>query len=60
MIPYLINTDKIFVALAVNQGVYSRSGKFDGNLFPILTVQEMVKLIRPPGLWLNLQVNLEL
>eukprot|EP00261_Vitis_vinifera_P031590 XP_019072833.1 PREDICTED: glycerophosphodiester phosphodiesterase GDPDL4 isoform X2 [Vitis vinifera] len=41
--------------VALNQGVYSRSGRFDGNLFPILTVQEMVKLIRPPGLWLNLQ-----
>nr|CAN61355.1 hypothetical protein VITISV_027762 [Vitis vinifera] len=41
--------------VALNQGVYSRSGKFDGNLFPILTVQEMVKLTRPPGLWLNLQ-----
>ncbi|KAL6315116.1 hypothetical protein AAG906_035324 [Vitis piasezkii] len=41
--------------VSLNQGVYSRSGKFDGNLFPILTVQEMVKLTRPPGLWLNLQ-----
>ncbi|XP_034678064.1 glycerophosphodiester phosphodiesterase GDPDL4 isoform X2 [Vitis riparia] len=41
--------------VALNQGVYSRSNRFDGNLFPILTVQEMVKLTRPPGLWLNVQ-----
>ena len=56
----LINTDKLFAALIVNQGVYSRSSRFDGNLFQILTVQEMVKQLSPPGLWLNIQVNLEL
>ncbi|KAL6315143.1 hypothetical protein AAG906_035351 [Vitis piasezkii] len=41
--------------VSLNQGVYSRSNRFDGNLFPILTVQEMFKLTRPPGLWLNIQ-----
>ncbi|XP_062077296.1 glycerophosphodiester phosphodiesterase GDPDL3-like [Humulus lupulus] len=38
----------------VQQGVYSRTNKFDGNLFQILTVDDMTQL-KPPGLWLNIQ-----
>ncbi|CAL5405434.1 unnamed protein product [Camellia sinensis] len=38
---------------AVTQGIYSRPDKFDG--YQILTVQNMVKQMSPPGLWLNIQ-----
>ncbi|KAL1332800.1 hypothetical protein HN51_061574 [Arachis hypogaea] len=37
------------------QGVYSRTNDFDGNLFSILTVDELVKETKPPALWLNIQ-----
>ncbi|KAE9614758.1 hypothetical protein Lal_00036040 [Lupinus albus] len=39
------------------QGVYSRTSSFDGNHFRILTVEDVVKLVKPPspGLWLNVQ-----
>ncbi|OAY55187.1 glycerophosphodiester phosphodiesterase GDPDL3 [Manihot esculenta] len=36
------------------QGVYSRTPRFDGNLFPIQTV-ENVTALKPPGMWLNVQ-----
>ncbi|XP_048129891.1 glycerophosphodiester phosphodiesterase GDPDL3 [Rhodamnia argentea] len=41
----------------VIQGVYSRTSKFDGNLFPIFTVQDVVSQLkpRPRALWLNIQ-----
>ncbi|KAF4381220.1 hypothetical protein CsatB_014757 [Cannabis sativa] len=39
----------------IRQGVYSRTNKFDGNLFSILTVDEMAKQLKPRGLWLNIQ-----
>ncbi|KAH0987312.1 hypothetical protein GBA52_014489 [Prunus armeniaca] len=38
----------------VTQGVYSRTNKFDGNLYPILVVEDVAQL-KPPGLWLNVQ-----
>ncbi|KDO62176.1 hypothetical protein CISIN_1g003550mg [Citrus sinensis] len=41
--------------IILNQGVYSRTDKFDGNGFQILTVQDMARQIKPPGLWLNIQ-----
>ncbi|KAL7217130.1 hypothetical protein ACSBR1_028943 [Camellia fascicularis] len=37
----------------LTQGIYSRPDRLDG--YPILTVQDMVKQLRPPGLWLNIQ-----
>ncbi|KAK7276905.1 hypothetical protein RIF29_18053 [Crotalaria pallida] len=39
------------------QGVYSRTSSFDGNHFRLLTVEDVVKLVKPPspGLWLNVQ-----
>lgn len=39
------------------QGVYSRTNKFDGNKLPILSVEQVTKLIKLPstGLWLNVQ-----
>ncbi|KAF5479009.1 hypothetical protein F2P56_005521 [Juglans regia] len=39
----------------LNQGVYSRTNKFDGNGFQILTVQNLTATMKPPGLWLNIQ-----
>lgn len=45
-----------FVILTVRQGIYSRTNKFDGNLFQILTVDDVAKQLKPPGLWLNIQV----
>lgn len=39
----------------VTQGIYSRATKFDGNFFPILTVQDVVSQVKPPALWLNIQ-----
>ncbi|XP_054819092.1 glycerophosphodiester phosphodiesterase GDPDL3-like [Prosopis cineraria] len=37
------------------QGVMSRTQRFDGIGFSILTVQDMVKQVSPPSLWLNIQ-----
>ncbi|XP_004294052.1 PREDICTED: glycerophosphodiester phosphodiesterase GDPDL3-like [Fragaria vesca subsp. vesca] len=42
----------------VTQGVYSRSNKFDGNMYPILTVEDVAMQFRPPGLWLNIENNI--
>ncbi|GMJ15973.1 Glycerophosphodiester phosphodiesterase (GDPD) like 3, MUTANT ROOT HAIR 5 [Hibiscus trionum] len=39
----------------LNQGVYSRTNKFDGNNYPIMTVQNTYTQLNPPGFWLNIQ-----
>ncbi|KAF3453367.1 hypothetical protein FNV43_RR03807 [Rhamnella rubrinervis] len=39
----------------VTQGIYSRTNKFDGNFYQILTVDDVAKQLKPPGLWLNVQ-----
>ncbi|XP_010252665.1 PREDICTED: glycerophosphodiester phosphodiesterase GDPDL3-like [Nelumbo nucifera] len=39
----------------LTQGIYSRANKFDGNMFKILTVEDVAKQLKPPGLWLNIQ-----
>ncbi|MBA0567455.1 hypothetical protein Golob_012191, partial [Gossypium lobatum] len=39
----------------LNQGVYSRTNKFDGNNYPIMTVQETYAQLNPPRFWLNIQ-----
>ncbi|EEF33338.1 glycerophosphoryl diester phosphodiesterase, putative [Ricinus communis] len=41
-------------SVVLTQGVYSRSNKFDGNLFPIQTVENVTGL-KPPSIWLNIQ-----
>ncbi|KAK9080688.1 hypothetical protein SSX86_000446 [Deinandra increscens subsp. villosa] len=38
----------------LTQGILSRSPVFDGSL-AILTVQDVVGQVKPPGLWLNIQ-----
>ncbi|XP_021811089.1 glycerophosphodiester phosphodiesterase GDPDL3-like [Prunus avium] len=41
--------------VVVTQGIYSRTNKFDGNLYPILTVEGVAMQFKPQGLWLNVQ-----
>ncbi|KAI4306168.1 hypothetical protein L6164_029469 [Bauhinia variegata] len=41
--------------VVLTQGVYSRTNKFDGSLFTILTVEDVASQIKPPHLWLNIQ-----
>ncbi|KAL5737515.1 hypothetical protein ACOSP7_030276 [Xanthoceras sorbifolium] len=53
-IDYTIND---LANVCLTQGVYSRTNKFDGNAFPILTVEDVFGQLRPPGLWLNIQHN---
>ncbi|XP_062107134.1 glycerophosphodiester phosphodiesterase GDPDL3-like [Humulus lupulus] len=48
-------TLKELATVSISQGIYSRSPRFDGNLFQILTVDEMAKQLKPPGIWLNIQ-----
>ncbi|CAN6557751.1 unnamed protein product [Malus baccata var. baccata] len=43
------------VNVSVTQGIYSRSNRFDGNLYPILLVEDVATQFKPPGLWLNIQ-----
>ncbi|XP_049398595.1 glycerophosphodiester phosphodiesterase GDPDL4-like isoform X1 [Solanum stenotomum] len=52
------STDYNFKDLApvtLKQGVYSRTSRFDGTQQSILTVQDVVNQVKPPGLWLNIQ-----
>ncbi|KAG2682476.1 hypothetical protein I3760_11G193000 [Carya illinoinensis] len=53
------SVDFTFSELVTNviltQGVYSRSNKFDGSGYQILTVQNLTAAMKPPGLWLNIQ-----
>ncbi|KAK0600198.1 hypothetical protein LWI29_012674 [Acer saccharum] len=51
-IDYTIND---LANVILTQGVYSRTNKFDGNVFPILTVEDMFRQVKPPGVWLNIQ-----
>ncbi|KAK4398585.1 Glycerophosphodiester phosphodiesterase GDPDL3 [Sesamum angolense] len=40
--------------VSMNQGIYTRVPHFNGNNLPILTVDDVVRLTKPPGLWLNI------
>lgn len=42
---------------AVIQAIYSRSNAFDSNNYVILAVEDVVTNFKPPGLWLNIQVQ---
>ncbi|KAF5199105.1 Glycerophosphodiester phosphodiesterase [Thalictrum thalictroides] len=37
------------------QAIFSRTPRFDDNLFPILTVEVVAQQFKPQGLWLNIQ-----
>ncbi|PPD79074.1 hypothetical protein GOBAR_DD23985 [Gossypium barbadense] len=39
----------------LSQGIYSRTNKFDGNNYPIMTVQDTYTQLKPLGFWLNIQ-----
>uniref|UniRef100_A0A5B6Z4K6 glycerophosphodiester phosphodiesterase n=1 Tax=Davidia involucrata TaxID=16924 RepID=A0A5B6Z4K6_DAVIN len=41
--------------VSLTQGIYSRSNDFDGNRFPILTVQDVAMQLGSGELWLNIQ-----
>ncbi|CAI9787794.1 unnamed protein product [Fraxinus pennsylvanica] len=41
--------------LNLKQSIYSRAPNFDGTPQPILTVEDVVNLTKPAGLWLNVQ-----
>ncbi|XP_040998035.1 glycerophosphodiester phosphodiesterase GDPDL3-like [Juglans microcarpa x Juglans regia] len=43
--------------VSLNQGVYSRTNRFDSHGFAIITVDHLAKTIKPPGLWLNVQYD---
>ncbi|KAK7276906.1 hypothetical protein RIF29_18054 [Crotalaria pallida] len=44
-------------SVSLVQAVYSRTNLFDGNQLQILTVDDLVQGITPPGLWLNVQYD---
>ncbi|XVE50758.1 hypothetical protein DITRI_Ditri01bG0189000 [Diplodiscus trichospermus] len=48
-------TLKDLAKVILTQGVYSRTNKFDGNNYPIMTVQDTYTQVNPPGFWLNIQ-----
>ncbi|KAG6592070.1 Glycerophosphodiester phosphodiesterase GDPDL4, partial [Cucurbita argyrosperma subsp. sororia] len=41
--------------VSLTQGIFSRTNKFDGNRFVILTPEDVVNQFKPPGFWLNVQ-----
>ncbi|KAG2682454.1 hypothetical protein I3760_11G192500 [Carya illinoinensis] len=43
--------------VALTQGVYSRSPRFDNHGFAIITVDHLATQVQPPGLWLNIQYD---
>jgi len=48
-------TIKDLANVSLTQGVYSRTSRFDGNVYAILTVEDVFRLVKPHGLWLNIQ-----
>ncbi|BAT80643.1 hypothetical protein VIGAN_03023800 [Vigna angularis var. angularis] len=49
-------TMKQLNSVFLTQGVYSRTNRFDGNAFPILTVDDLLtSKQKPKGIWLNIQ-----
>ncbi|XP_026438319.1 glycerophosphodiester phosphodiesterase GDPDL4-like [Papaver somniferum] len=39
----------------LTQGIYSRTNRFDGNMFAIQAVEDVVAQNKPSGVWLNIQ-----
>ncbi|KAK8919089.1 putative glycerophosphoryl diester phosphodiesterase 2 [Platanthera zijinensis] len=46
---------KDLVNVTVTQGIYSRTGRFDLNSYPIFSVEDVQEQIKPSTLWLNVQ-----
>ncbi|PRQ30283.1 putative glycerophosphodiester phosphodiesterase [Rosa chinensis] len=51
-------TLKDLANVSITQGVFSRANRFDDNLYPILTVEDVAMNLTPPGLWLNIENNI--
>ncbi|KAK1355604.1 Glycerophosphodiester phosphodiesterase [Heracleum sosnowskyi] len=43
------------INVSLTQGVFSRSSLFDHSFFQIVTVEDVARQLKPPGLWLNIQ-----
>ncbi|KAL8093082.1 hypothetical protein AgCh_035099 [Apium graveolens] len=43
------------INVSLTQGVFSRSNLFDHSFFQIVTVEDVARQLKPPGLWLNVQ-----
>ncbi|KAL8127370.1 hypothetical protein AgCh_014331 [Apium graveolens] len=41
--------------ISLTQGIFSRPNIFDQSLFQVVTVEEVARQLKPPGLWLNIQ-----
>ncbi|XP_047335970.1 glycerophosphodiester phosphodiesterase GDPDL3-like [Impatiens glandulifera] len=41
--------------ISLSQLILSRPSRFEGNAWPVLSVDELVKSYSPPGLWLNIE-----
>ncbi|XVF77302.1 hypothetical protein PTKIN_Ptkin14bG0031700 [Pterospermum kingtungense] len=41
--------------VSLNQGIFSRTNKFDGNGYTFMTVQDVYTEFQPLGFWLNIQ-----
>ncbi|KAK1391892.1 Glycerophosphodiester phosphodiesterase [Heracleum sosnowskyi] len=41
--------------ISLTQGIYSRPEIFDHSFFQLVTVEDVARQLKPPGLWLNIQ-----
>ena len=48
----------IFINWIVTQGIYSRTNMFDQNFFQVVTVEDVARQLKRPGLWLSIQVTI--
>ncbi|KAM5586930.1 glycerophosphodiester phosphodiesterase GDPDL3-like [Rosa sericea] len=48
-------TLKDLANVSITQGVFSRANRFDDNMYPILTVEDVAINLTAPGLWLNIE-----
>lgn len=53
----MLHSNVLLVIWTVTQGIYSRTNKFDGNGYQIMTVQDTYTQLKPLGFWLNIQVK---
>lgn len=52
----LIKFELIFF-ISVVQNLWSRTGIFDNNMLPFVTVEQVAEQLKPAGYWLNIQVE---
>ena len=56
---YLFFLPDYSIFCAVTQGIYSRTERFD-TMYSILSVTDFQSNVKPPSVWLNVQVKLTL